>query len=99
MSTTVSDSTMKGKYNEVAGKVKQRVGEAVGNRQMANEGTAQQVKGHVQQAWGTVKETVADHNADREKTAHDVREKISSTAQNAKEHVQHAVDPNNHPKP
>lgn len=99
MSTTVSDSTIKGKYNEVVGKVKQGVGEAVGNHKMANEGTAQEVKGHVQQAWGTVKETVADHKADRDKSAHDVREKISSTAQNAKENIQHAVDPKNHPKP
>jgi uncharacterized protein YjbJ (UPF0337 family) len=99
MSTTISDSTIKGKYNEVAGKVKQGVGEAVGNHKLANEGTAQQVKGHAQQAWGTVKEAVADHKAEGDQKAHDVREKVSSTAQNAKEHIQHAVDPKNHPKP
>jgi uncharacterized protein YjbJ (UPF0337 family) len=98
MSTT-SDSTIKGKVNVIAGKVKQGVGEAVGNQKLANEGTAQQVKGHAQQAWGTVKEAVADHKAERDQKAHDVREKVSSTVQNAKEHVQHAVDPKRHPKP
>jgi uncharacterized protein YjbJ (UPF0337 family) len=99
MSTTMSDSTIKGKVNVVAGKVKQGVGEAVGNNKLANEGAAQQLKGHAQEAWGTVKEAVSDHKADRDKSAHDVREKVTSTAQNAKEHIQHAVDPKNHPKP
>jgi len=98
MSTTVSDSTIKGKYNEVAGKVKQVAGEAVGNNNLANEGAAQQLKGHAEQTWGTVKEAVADHKDERDKTAHDVREKITSTAQNAKESLQHAIDPEHHPK-
>ena len=99
MSTTVSEHTVKGKYDEVAGKVKQGVGEAVGNNKLANEGTAQQVKGHAEQAWGTVKEAVADSKPERDQKAHDVREKVSSTVQNAKEHIQHAIDPKNHPKP
>jgi len=99
MSTAVSDSTIKGKVNVVAGKVKQGVGEAVGNHNLANEGTAQQIKGHVQQAWGTVKETAADKKAERQDTMHDVREKMTSTAQNVKEKIQHAVDPMRHPKP
>ena len=60
MSTTVSDSTIHGKYNEVAGKIKQAAGEAVGNHKLANEGTAQQLKGHAEQAWGSVKEAAAE---------------------------------------
>jgi uncharacterized protein YjbJ (UPF0337 family) len=99
MSTTMSDSTVKGKVNVAVGKVKQGVGEAVGSNKMANEGTAQQLKGHAQQTLGAVKEAVADHKADRDKSAHDVREKMTSTAQNVKEHIQHAIDPEHHPKP
>jgi uncharacterized protein YjbJ (UPF0337 family) len=99
MSTTVSEHTIKGKYNEVAGKVKQVAGEAVGNHKLANEGTAQQIKGHAEQAWGTVEETAAEKKAEHQDTIHDVREKMTSTAQNVKEHIQHAVDPKNHPKP
>jgi uncharacterized protein YjbJ (UPF0337 family) len=99
MSTTVSDSTINGKVNVVAGKVKQTVGEAVGNHNLANEGAAQQVKGHAQEAWGTVKEAAAEHKPELDDNAHDIREKMTSTAQNAKEHIQHAIDPEGHPKP
>ena len=99
MSTTVSEHTIKGKYDEAAGKVKQAAGEAVGNHKLANEGAAQQLKGHAEQAWGTVKEAVAERQPERDQTAHDVREKMTSTAQNVKEHIQHAVDPEHHLKP
>jgi uncharacterized protein YjbJ (UPF0337 family) len=44
--STATENTLHGKFNEVAGKVKQGVGEATGNDRLANEGTAQQVKGH-----------------------------------------------------
>jgi len=98
MSTTVSEHTIKGKYDEVAGKVKQAAGEAVSNHKLANEGAAQQLKGHAEQVVGTVKEAYAEHQPERDKTAHDIREKLTSTAQNVKESIQHAVDPKNHPK-
>lgn len=100
---SISDSTMKGKFDEVSGKVKQTVGEATGNDSMANRGTAQQVKGHAEQAWGSVKEAAHDAGersqadyAERrgpqsETTAHDVRESVASTARNVKESIQEAV--------
>jgi uncharacterized protein YjbJ (UPF0337 family) len=92
---STSTSTIQGKFDEVAGKVKQGVGEALHNDKMANEGAAQQVKGHAEQAWGSVKEAAQDlhdRNQPREdQGAHDVREKITSTAQNAKEHLQAGV--------
>ena len=94
--STPSDSTIKGKYDEVAGKVKQTVGEAINDQSLANKGTAQQVKGHAEQAWGSVKEGAQDihdaHKAQAQDSAHDVREKVSSTAQNAKEHIKAAVE-------
>lgn len=95
MSTT-SESTLKGKFNEVAGKVKQGLGEATGNDHLANEGAAQQVKGHAQQAWGSVTEAAQDvhdrHKPEAESEAHNIREKIVSTAQNAKEHIENFAD-------
>jgi uncharacterized protein YjbJ (UPF0337 family) len=95
---STSDSTVKGKWDEVAGKVKQGVGEAVGNDNLANKGAAQQVKGHAEQAWGAVKEAAHDTAAEdaayndrrpvrSETTAHDVRESITSTAANVKERI------------
>jgi uncharacterized protein YjbJ (UPF0337 family) len=62
--STATEHTVNGKFNEIAGKVKQTVGETVGNDKLANEGAAQQVKGHVEQAWGTVKGVVEDKVAE-----------------------------------
>jgi uncharacterized protein YjbJ (UPF0337 family) len=87
MSTGTEDSA-KGKFDEVAGKVKQSVGETFNNDNLANEGTAQQVKGHAEQAWGSVKQAAENTH---EKNAHDVRESITSTARNAKENVEDAT--------
>jgi len=93
---TTSNSTIKGKYNEAAGKIKQGVGEAINDQSLANKGAAQQVKGHAEQAWGSVKEAAHETKNRKqpaaEQKAHDVRESITSTAQNAKEHVQAGVD-------
>jgi uncharacterized protein YjbJ (UPF0337 family) len=93
--STATETTIHGKYDEVAGKVKQGIGEVINNDKLANEGAGQQVKGHTEQAWGSVKEAAQDFS-DRnkpaaEQTAHDIREKLTSTAQNVKEHIQHAV--------
>jgi len=93
---STSDSTIKGKYDEVAGKMKQGVGEAFNDQSLANRGAAQQVKGHAEQAWGSVKEGAEDmKNNNRpvaEQHAHDARESVTSTAQNMKESVKHGID-------
>jgi uncharacterized protein YjbJ (UPF0337 family) len=95
----MSTETIHGKIDEVTGKLKQAVGEATHNDKVANEGVGQQIKGHVEQAWGSVKDAVKEthekHKPELEQHAHDIREKLTSTAQNAKEHIQHLVDPNN----
>jgi uncharacterized protein YjbJ (UPF0337 family) len=104
--STGTESTLKGKFDEVAGSVKQAFGEATNNDSVANAGAAQQVKGHAEQTWGSVKsatsdsvnEARAEHNeaqANREATgehkAHDIRESIVSTAQNVKEKIQDSL--------
>lgn len=87
----MSDSTVKGKFDEIAGKVKQGIGETVGNENLANKGAAQEVKGHAEQAWGSVKDAAKDlheqHKDQAGNTAHDIREKITSTAQNVKDAI------------
>jgi uncharacterized protein YjbJ (UPF0337 family) len=105
--STGTESTLKGKFNEVAGKVKQSIGEATNNDKLANEGAAQQVKGHAEQAWGSVKtaatkttanarthvnESRAVHENAAELKAHDIRQSITSTAQNVKNKIQGGVD-------
>ncbi len=105
--STATESKLKGKFDEVAGKVKQSVGEATHNDTLANKGTAQQVKGHAEQAWGSVKSAANDATADArarvneshavhenegEHKAHDIRESVASTAQNVKNKIQDSVD-------
>jgi len=89
---SITDFTLKGKFDEAAGKVKQSLGEATNDQSLANAGTAEQVKGHAEQAWGSIKGAYQDKKAEEkpraEDNAHDVRERIASTAQNVKERVQ-----------
>lgn len=98
--STATEHTIKGKFDEVAGKVKQTVGEALHDDKTANAGAAQQVKGHAEQAWGSVKgaaqdkaaEFKAEHQPEAEQKGHDIRESITSTAANVKNHIQNAVN-------
>jgi len=76
--------TVAGKFDQMKGKAKQSIGEAVGDDKLANSGTADQVKGAAKEAWGNTKDAAHTH---AESHAHDVREKITSTVQNAKESI------------
>jgi uncharacterized protein YjbJ (UPF0337 family) len=47
---------IKGKVNDVTGRIKRQAGEWTGDENLQAEGTADQAKGKVQNAWGNVKE-------------------------------------------
>jgi uncharacterized protein YjbJ (UPF0337 family) len=83
--------TTEGKFDQLKGRVKQSVGEAIGNDKLANSGTADQVKGNVREAWGNAKDAAGAASVDAGTRAdahkHDVRAKITSTAQNVKDSV------------
>ena len=96
-----------GKFEQVKGKIKQSVGESVGDEKLANSGAADQVKGAAREAVGETKDAahaVADDasahaETKREEfrqavvdTAQDVRQKIASTAQNVKDAVTNKKD-------
>lgn len=101
---STSDSTVKGKFDELAGKAKQAFGDLTGDQSTANKGAAQEVKGHGEQAWGSVKEaahdsTTSSTSADRttastdaDNAAHDTRNSVTSAAESFKDHVKNAVD-------
>ena len=55
-----------GKFDQVKGKVKQGVGEAVGNQKLANEGVVDQVKGSAKEVYGNVKDAV-QHNVEADR--------------------------------
>jgi uncharacterized protein YjbJ (UPF0337 family) len=93
---TGSENKAKGKLDEIAGKMKQGIGEATNNQSMANRGAAQQVKGHAEQAVGSIKNAAANDDVHRSRrdqaAAHDVRESVTSTAQNVKDRIEDSVD-------
>jgi uncharacterized protein YjbJ (UPF0337 family) len=98
---------VEGKFDQVAGKIKQSVGEAVGNQKLANAGAAEQIKGVAKETWGNAKDTAdvvrddtrsqaAAKGQDRkyraETAAHNAREKITETAHNIKDKVNEKLD-------
>ncbi|CAH1670644.1 CsbD family protein [Chelatococcus asaccharovorans] len=51
---------VKGTFTEVAGRAKEAVGDAIGNRRVQTEGMVDQVAGATQHAYGVAKERVTD---------------------------------------
>ncbi len=103
----MNKETIQGTLEQVAGKVKQAFGEATGNQSVANSGAADEVKGAAREAWGHTKETAQDVTAAKrteaefdaegkklqaEEKAHELREKITSTAQNVKDSIVEKLD-------
>jgi uncharacterized protein YjbJ (UPF0337 family) len=103
----MNKENIEGKYDQVAGKIKEKVGEAFGNEKLANAGVAEQIKGAAKETWGKVKDTAnattdttrakaevegADLKYRTENAAHNLREKIASTAHNAKENINAKLD-------
>ena len=103
----MSTDTFEGKFDQVTGKLKQGLGEAVGNQELANSGAAEQVKGNAKEAWGNVKDTASDVSADSRAntsvradearpgahdTAHDLRSKITSAAEHLKNSITGKTD-------
>ena len=96
----MNSSKASGVFDQAKGKVKQAVGETFNNQSLANEGAADQVKGHAKEAWGSVKD--AAHNlghstsATREKVtaeedAQDTRNSVTRGAAHVKESIQRGL--------
>jgi uncharacterized protein YjbJ (UPF0337 family) len=85
-----------GKVDQVTGRVKEKVGEAVGNDRLANAGVADQVKGAAKETWGNVKDaahTSASHaRREHEAQATDTREAIVNKVDNLKNKVNDSID-------
>lgn len=64
----MNDDKIKGKIDDVKGRVKRQVGEWTGDENAQAEGTMDQAKGKIQNAWGNVKDDVKDaFNKDRDR--------------------------------
>ncbi len=54
----MNKETVTGKFDQVAGAIKQKVGEAFKDQSLANSGVAEQVKGAAKETWGKAKDVV-----------------------------------------
>ena len=87
----MNKQTVEGKFDQVVGKVKEKVGDATGNQNLANSGVADQVKGAAKETWGNTKDAardIADQNrAEAHRTADETRHNVSDSVQHAKDVV------------
>ncbi len=101
----MNESNVSGKFHQIAGKVKQSIGEATGDQSLANQGAADQVKGNAKQAWGDIKDTAANvrdnaqagatadgHQQTTSNNGHDTRGSITNAAERAKTAVQNTLN-------
>ena len=94
----MNEDTVAGKLKSAGGKVKQSTGEAIGSQKLANAGTADQVTGSAQEAWGKTKDAASDVGAaarqdhETHSTSNSIREGISHAAENTKNFIGDAMD-------
>ena len=94
----MNSDQVSGKVDQIKGKVKQGIGEAVGNQRLANQGVVDQVKGSAKEVWGNVKDAVA-HNAETrrvaaEERANEARSNVVDNVDAAREHANAVIDRN-----
>jgi uncharacterized protein YjbJ (UPF0337 family) len=96
----MNKDTVKGQAEQVAGKVKQKFGEATGNQKIANSGAAEQIKGAARETWGKTRDTAkdvadsqrADAQATGETKAQNLRDKVTNKAQDIKHNISEKLD-------
>ena len=85
-----------GKMEQGIGKAKEKIGEAVGNQKLANQGVADQVKGAAKETWGNAKDaarTTHDrHVAEAEDSADADREHVTDKVAEMKKKANAKID-------
>lgn len=85
-----------GKIDQGIGKAKEKVGEAVGNQRLANQGVADQVKGAAKETWGNAKDaarTTHDrHVAETEDSANASRDHLTDKVAEMKKKANAKID-------
>ena len=67
----MDEDRIKGKAEDVKGRIKRQVGEWTGDEEAQAEGTMDQAKGKAQKAWGKVKDAARDVADDAKKDDRD----------------------------
>jgi len=92
----VNKDQVSGNAEQALGKVKQRVGETLGNEKLANQGVVDQAKGAAKETWGNAKEAAKEVQQSRQNAAtdkaHERRNKVSQSVKNAKDQASEKID-------
>jgi uncharacterized protein YjbJ (UPF0337 family) len=92
----VNEDQVFGKIQQAVGRVKQGVGETLGNEKLVNQGVVDQVKGAAKETWGNAKDAAKEvqqsHQTVATDKAYERRNKISQSVQNAKEKANEKID-------
>jgi uncharacterized protein YjbJ (UPF0337 family) len=92
----VDKDQVAGKFDQGIGKAKEKLGEAVGNQKLANQGVADQVKGAAKETWGNAKDaarTTHDRRAaETEDTANAKRETVTDKVAEMKKKANDKID-------
>lgn len=91
---------IKGKLQNVFGKAEEAIGHAIGNQNLANAGTEDQLKGSAKETWGNVKDTanhvgdsVHSHTSDTaDSTGESIRDKVVRGTDHLKESINNRLD-------
>jgi uncharacterized protein YjbJ (UPF0337 family) len=78
-----------GKFEQGVGKAKEKIGEAVGNQKLANQGVADQVKGAAKETWGNAKDAA---RTTHEESANADREHVTSKVSEMKKKANAKID-------
>jgi uncharacterized protein YjbJ (UPF0337 family) len=85
-----------GKVEQAAGRVKQGIGETIGNQKLANQGVADQVKGAARETWGNAKDAAAvtadRHQTEAEHKANAGRAEVRDRVEDVHENVNERID-------
>ena len=85
-----------GKAEQVAGRIKQGVGETIGNQKLANEGVVDQVKGAAKETWGNAKDAVQAttdrHKREAEVSAAETRNSVSTKVSETADSINDRID-------
>jgi uncharacterized protein YjbJ (UPF0337 family) len=92
----MNSDQVKGKTNQVVGKVKQGAGEITGSDRLANEGVVDQVKGAAQETWGNVKDAAHEagktHEAERQHKNAEMRDNVANKVEDASNKANEKID-------
>jgi uncharacterized protein YjbJ (UPF0337 family) len=67
----MDENRVKGKIDEVAGRVKKQTGEWTGDTEAQGEGAFEEIKGRAENAWGKVKDTARKAKRDMDRKDRD----------------------------